>query len=117
RSDRWFPTRGQDRQSNLGNNYGPFSCVCGEIENRKSKIENVKMAFSRTAALRYLRWAHKQNRLAHAYLISGSPGSGKRLLAAELANLVNGTAQSEVFSTKAREIFVAEPESKSRRIV
>src|SRR5256886_11873102 len=75
------------------------------------------MAFSRTAALRYLRRAHKQNRLAHAYLISGSPGSGKRLLAAELANLVNGTGPGDVFSARAREIFVAEPESKSRRIV
>ena len=75
------------------------------------------MAFSRTAALRYLRRAHKQNRLAHAYLISGSPGSGKRLLAAELASLVNGTELGDVFSARAREIFVAEPESKSRRIV
>ena len=75
------------------------------------------MAFSRTAALRYLRRAYKQNRLAHAYLISGSPGSGKRLLAAELANLVNGTEPGDVFSARAREIFVAEPESKSRRIV
>ena len=75
------------------------------------------MAFSRTAALRYLRRAHKQNRLAHAYLISGSSGSGKRLLAAELASLVNGTEPGDVFSARAREIFVAEPESKSRRIV
>src|SRR6202162_2691245 len=75
------------------------------------------MAFSRTAALKYLRRAHEQNRLAHAYLISGSTGSGKRLLAAELANLVNGTKPDDVFSARAREIFVAEPESKSRRIV
>jgi len=75
------------------------------------------MAFSRTAALRFLRRAYKQNRLAHAYLISGSPGSGKRLLAAELASLVNGTEPGDVFSARAREIFVAEPESKSRRIV
>ena len=75
------------------------------------------MAFSSTAALGYLRRAHEQNRLAHAYLISGEPGSGKRLLAAELASLVNGTNASDVFSAKAREIFVAQPESKSRRIV
>jgi DNA polymerase-3 subunit delta' len=75
------------------------------------------MAFSRTAALRYLRRAHEQRRLAHAYLISGSPGSGKQLLAAELASLVNGTSVNDVFSAKAREIFVAQPESKSRRIV
>src|SRR5216110_2646132 len=75
------------------------------------------MAFSHTAALRYLRRAHEQHRLAHAYLISGSPGSGKQLLAAELASLVNGTSVNDIFSTKAREIFIAQPESKSRRIV
>ena len=75
------------------------------------------MAFPRTAAFRYLRRANEQNRLAHAYLIWGSPGSGKQLLAAELASLVNGTKVSDVFSAKARDIFVAQPESKSRRIV
>src|SRR5437899_11725189 len=75
------------------------------------------MAFSRTAALGYLRRAHDQNRLAHAYLISGPPGSGKQLLAAELASLVNGTNVNDVFSSKAREIFVAQPESRSRLIV
>src|SRR5213592_4891025 len=75
------------------------------------------MGFSRTVALGYLRRAHEQNRLAHAYLISGSQGSGKQLLAAELASLVNGTKATDVFSSKAREIFVAQPQSKSRRIV
>src|SRR5436189_3903683 len=75
------------------------------------------MAFSRTTALDYLRRAHEQNRLGHAYLISGPPGSGKQQLAADLASLVNGTPATEVFSAKAREIFVARPESKSRRIV
>ena len=75
------------------------------------------MAFSRTAALECLRRAHEQDRLAHAYLISGPPGSGKQRLAAELASLVNGTQPSDIFSTKAREIFIAQPESKSRRIV
>src|SRR5918996_462593 len=77
----------------------------------------IDMAFSRTSALEYLRRAHGQNRLAHAYLISGPPGSGKQVLAAELASLVNGTNVKDVFSTKAREIFIARPESKSRRIV
>jgi len=75
------------------------------------------MPFSRTTALDYLRRAHEQNRLAHAYLISGPPSSGKQQLAADLASLVNGTPSSDVFSAKAREIFVARPESKSRRIV
>jgi DNA polymerase III subunit delta' len=88
-------------------------------QNRKSKIKNQKceMPFSRTTALEYLRRAHEQNRLAHAYLISGPPGSGKQQLAADLTSLVNGTPSSDVFSAKAQEIFVARPESKSRRIV
>ncbi|PYL08073.1 MAG: hypothetical protein DME33_08370 [Verrucomicrobia bacterium] len=75
------------------------------------------MPFSRETALEYLRRAHEQERLAHAYLITGPPGSGKQLLAANLASLVNGTPAKDVFSSKAREIFVARPESKSRRIV
>lgn len=75
------------------------------------------MAFSRAKALEHLRRAYEQNRLAHAYLITGTPGSGKEVIAAELASLVNGTPVKEIFSAKAREIFVARPESKSRRIV
>jgi DNA polymerase III subunit delta' len=80
-------------------------------------IGRLKMAFARTTALEFLRRAYEQNRLAHAYLITGAPGSGKELLAAELASLVNGTATKDVFSAKARDIFIARPESKSRRIV
>lgn len=75
------------------------------------------MAFSRNAALKYLRRAHEQKRLAHAYLISGPPGSGKRQVAAGLASMVNGTDPADIFSANAREIFLAEPESKSRRII
>src|SRR5216684_6505601 len=75
------------------------------------------MAFTRKAAIGFLRRANEQKRLAHAYLISGPTGSGKREVAAELANAVNGTNAADVFSSKAREIFVAEPESKSRKIL
>jgi DNA polymerase III subunit delta' len=74
------------------------------------------MAFARTTALEFLRRAYEQNRLAHAYLITGPRGSGKEVLAAEVASLVNGTPAKEVFSSKAREIFIARPELKSRRI-
>src|SRR5437763_9508046 len=77
----------------------------------------LEMAFARTAALELLRRAHEQNRLAHAYLITGAAGSGKEMLAAELTSLVNGTPAEDVFSAKAREVFIARPESKSRRIV
>jgi DNA polymerase III subunit delta' len=75
------------------------------------------MAFPRTTAFELLRRAYNQNRLAHAYLITGDRGSGKEALAAELASLVNGTPTEDIFSAKAREIFIARPESKSRRIV
>src|SRR5438067_4343723 len=75
------------------------------------------MAFSRAAAFQYLHRAYKQNRLAHAYLITGPRGSGKEQLAADLAALVNGTPAKDVFSAKAREVFVAKPESKSRRVL
>jgi len=75
------------------------------------------MAFARGTALKFLRRAHEQNRLAHAYLIAGPLGSGKELLAAELTSLVNGTPTKDVFSAKAREVFIARPESKSRRII
>jgi DNA polymerase-3 subunit delta' len=75
------------------------------------------MAFTRKAAIGLLRRAHDQKRLGHAYLISGPAGSGKREVAAELASTVNGTDAGDVFSSKAREIFLAEPESKSRRIL
>jgi DNA polymerase III subunit delta' len=75
------------------------------------------VAFSPAAALGYLQRAHEQNRLAHAYLISGAPGSGKRRLAADLANLINGTTSEDVSAPNVSGIFIAEPESKSRRIV
>ncbi len=75
------------------------------------------MAFSPEAAFSYLQRAHREDRLAHAYLISGAPGAGKRRLAARLANLANGTSAEDIFATGARDVFVAEPGSKSRRIV
>lgn len=75
------------------------------------------MAFSRNAAIGYLRRAHEQGRLAHAYLISGAAGSGKRALAAELTQLVNGVDPNSVFAPNGSGVLLAEPESKSRRIV
>src|SRR5207247_10764171 len=100
--------------------FGKQSCLVfphwGLVRNPQSAIRNSKMGFSRTAALGYLRRAHEQNRLAHAYLISGSQGSGKQLLAAELASLVNGTKLTDVFSSKDREICVALPHRNTCRI-
>jgi DNA polymerase-3 subunit delta' len=75
------------------------------------------VAFTPQVALDYLRSAQERQRLAHAYLIAGAPGSGKRQLAAELAHLVNGAPAAEIFSGSAPEVHLASPESKSRRIV
>jgi DNA polymerase-3 subunit delta' len=75
------------------------------------------MAFLRDSALQFLRRAHEQNRLGHAYLISGPPGSGKRALASDLSNLVSGVHSDDVFSAPPPGVHLAGPESKSRRIV
>jgi DNA polymerase-3 subunit delta' len=75
------------------------------------------MAFTRAGALEYLSRAHTRGRLAHAYLISGPPGSGKRGLASDLCNLVSGARSVDVFASPPPGVFLAEPESKSRRIV
>src|SRR5712691_10438937 len=75
------------------------------------------MAFTRKTAIGLLRRAHDQKRLGNAYLISGPAGTAKREVTADWASTVNGTNAADVFSSKAREIFVAEPESKSRRIL
>lgn len=75
------------------------------------------MAFTPQVALEYLASAQKRSRLAHAYLITGAPGSGKRELAAELAHRVNGAPAEEIFAGSAPDVHLASPESKSRRIV
>src|SRR3989440_6100992 len=75
------------------------------------------MAFSRAGAFKYLSRAHERGRLGHAYLISGPPGSGKRGLASDLSNLVASAQSDDVFSSPPPGVFLAEPESKSRRIV
>src|SRR3954451_8320435 len=75
------------------------------------------MVFSPDAAFSYLKRAHEQGRLAHAYLISGGPGAGKRQLVSRIANLVNGTTGADVFATGPPDVFIAEPASKSRRII
>src|SRR5205823_7038028 len=75
------------------------------------------MAFTRTGALEYLSRAHERGRLGHAYLISGPPGSGKRALASDLSNLVSSAKSEDVFAAPPPGVFLAEPESKSRRIV
>ena len=61
--------------------------------------------------------AQKRGRLAHAFLITGAPGSGKRALAAELAHRINGAPAAQIFAGTAPDVHLAAPESKARRIV
>ncbi|MEY2565330.1 MAG: polymerase subunit delta [Verrucomicrobiota bacterium] len=75
------------------------------------------MAFTRGGALEYLSRAYEHGRLAHAYLISGPSGSGKRGLTTDLSNLVTGATAPDVFAAQPPGVYLAEPESKSRRIV
>jgi DNA polymerase-3 subunit delta' len=70
------------------------------------------MAFSADAAFEFLSRAHAQGRLAHAYLLAGPRGSGKRRLAASLAGLVTGSPPG----LDHPDVHTAEPESKSRRL-
>jgi DNA polymerase-3 subunit delta' len=85
------------------------------------------VSFTKTAALDLLRRANEQQRLAHAYLICGPQGSGKREVVAGLAAMVTdapggkgrassgGKPAGDVLNHP--DIHIAEPESKSRRIV
>ena len=75
------------------------------------------MALFPDAALKYLSSAEKQNRLAHAYLIAGPAGSGKRELVAKFAAHINGVPANNIFSSSSSGVLLVEPESKSRRIV
>jgi DNA polymerase III subunit delta' len=75
------------------------------------------MAFPPAQALDYLKRAHKQQRLAHAYLISGPVGSGKSAVAAGLAASLNNTTPDQVLNARAPDVFLTEPSSRSRRIV
>src|SRR5438045_1665642 len=75
------------------------------------------MSFSADSALEYLQRAHKKERLAHAYLISGPAGSGKSYVAARLAAALNKTTPEKVLGAQAPDVFVTEPASRSRKIV
>ena len=74
------------------------------------------MAFRTEVALDYLRGAQSRGRLAHAYLITGPTGSGKRALAASVTHLVNGTPVDQIFAGNRPEVHLTGPEMKSRQI-
>ena len=73
------------------------------------------MPYSRESAFERLSESRKAGRLAHAYLLSGSAGSGKSWLAAHLAALVLECAAENALAHP--DLHTVQPESKSRRIV
>ena len=73
------------------------------------------MALTTDAAFQLLATAHAQDRLAHAYLITGPAGSGKLALATRLAGLLLGMRDAAALAHP--DVHRVEPESKSRRIV
>jgi DNA polymerase III subunit delta' len=73
------------------------------------------MAFTRHEALHLLEKALAEGHLGHAYLISGTPGSGVRELGNELAALFLGSGEISV--EKNPDFHSIEPESKSRRLL
>ncbi len=71
------------------------------------------MSFPADAAFALLSQSLAQDRFAHAYLITGPEGSGKRQLATRLAALLLDEANAPLTHP---DCHVLEPESKSRRI-
>ena len=78
------------------------------------------MSFPLEEAFDLLNSAHQSSRLAHAYLITGSEGSGKQELARKLICLINKIEETDSYqsleSLKSGTVNVIGPESKSRRI-
>ena len=72
------------------------------------------MPFTADEAFRLLHRAQTQDRLAHAYLLTGPTGSGKRALAAQFCELLLGQKLS---GFEHPDVHLIEPESKSRRIL
>jgi DNA polymerase-3 subunit delta' len=70
--------------------------------------------FTADEAFTLLQRARTQDRVAHAYLLTGPAGSGKRALASRLCELLLG---EKVVDFQHPDIHLIEPESKSRRIL
>lgn len=88
------------------------------------------MAFTVDKAYDLVESAHERERLAHAFLITGPKGSGKGLLAAKMADLLNGDsdeggdlwgepvekADPKLDDVEGEYVRLIQPRSKSRRI-
>lgn len=74
------------------------------------------MSFAIDNAFEYLQRGHAHSRLAHAYLVTGPDGSGKRELAARLIAMVNGVEVGTLDEMLSDSVRIVRPESKSRVI-
>ncbi|NNE92246.1 MAG: hypothetical protein HKN23_11410 [Verrucomicrobiales bacterium] len=77
------------------------------------------MSFSLERATDLLLESHRQQRLAHAYLITGPEGSGKQALVKSVISAVSGvdrTGDSTLEDLRSATTTVIMPQSKSRRI-
>ena len=72
------------------------------------------MPFTADEVFALLERAQTQDRLAHAYLLTGPAGSGKRSLANRACSLLLG---EKIADLQHPDVHVIEPESKSRRIL
>jgi DNA polymerase-3 subunit delta' len=73
------------------------------------------MPFTSDEAYAHLERAHANDRMAHAYLLTGPAGSGKRELAGRICSLLLGKSAGDPW--KHPDVHRIEPESKSRRIL
>jgi len=73
------------------------------------------MPFTSDEAYTHLERARAHDRLAHAYLLTGPAGSGKRELAGRICALLLGESAGDPW--KHPDVHRIEPESKSRRIL
>jgi DNA polymerase III subunit delta' len=71
------------------------------------------MPFLVAEAVEYLVRAHKLGRLAHAFLVTGAEGSGKRALVDQLYSALNRVSNP----ARDPDLHLIQPESKSRRIL
>lgn len=74
------------------------------------------MSFLAEQASALLRDSFANGRLAHAYLITGEAGSGKRQVALDLVNLTSNRHANSLEEARGDFLQIVLPESKSRRI-
>lgn len=74
------------------------------------------MAFLIDQAFGYLQRSHAEDRLAHAYLLTGPEGAGKEALALRLIALTNDLHATAVSQIRDPHVFLIRPESRMRRI-